>query len=109
MILLCYKQIILGKLQQKNNCIYYTSYKQGEQQLKQTYPVGAFYNLFDSDKVKLKELPNCLKEIFNMSQNEFFKKKAGILENDNTYEILQKLSKLNLAKDGFYITLKQSF
>ena len=104
MILLCYKQIILGKLQQKDNCIFYTSYKQGEEKLKQTYPVGAFYNLFDSDKVKLDKLPVYLQEILSMADNNFYKAKAGILESDNTYQKLEKLSKLNLSSDSFYIT-----
>lgn len=106
MILLCFREIILGKIVCKGKDIFYTSYPKGESDLKQNYPVGVIYNMFDSDCKKLDTLPIYLQDIYEMSNNPFYIKKVQILDEDTPYQKLFKLAQLNLSKDGFYIKLK---
>ena len=103
MILLCFKEIILGKILFQEDKVLYTSYPKGEQQLKQKYPVNMIYGLCDSQKRVLETMPNYLNEILAMANVKFYQDMLGITSKDSVKTKLEKLSTLEMAQDGFYI------
>lgn len=103
MILLCYKEIPLGKITQKQDGLYYTSNIDGEQKLKNSYPIFPLYDLAGSKDKKLDKLPFYISVILEMAQIPFYTKKADIKQDDTQYQILKKMSMLPLARDEFYL------
>lgn len=103
MLALCFKNLVLGRLDFKNKNFYYTSNLVGENEFKQKYPLGAVYDLFESKHKKLDTLPLFLQNILNCAQSDFYKKRANISDDFDDFEKLVALSHLNFDKNDFYL------
>ena len=103
MLALCFKNLVLGRLDFKNGIFYYTSNLVGENEFKQKYPLGVGYDLFESKHKKLDTLPLFLQNFLNCTQNNFYKQRANIKDNFDDFEKLVALSQLNFDKDDFYL------
>lgn len=105
MIKLCYKNFELGILSydwDKNEFIY-NSLVENEKIAKKSCSALEFYEFFDSKDVRWKKLPSFFGEICACLNRGDIVKLAGIEKGDNLYQKLEKLGKLNLITNGFYI------
>lgn len=103
MLILCFKNLVLGKLEYKDGYFFYTSSKKGEQQFLQSYPLAVLYNLEGSKNKKLDVLPIFLKQYLDCAKNPFYIKQAGIKNDFDDFEKLSALSKLNFDRNDFYL------
>lgn len=103
MLALCFKNLVLGRLDFKNGEFYYTSNLVGENQFKQKYPLGAVYDMFESDHKKLDTLPLFLRGFLDCAQSEFYKSRANIGDDFDDFQKLVALSHLDFDKNDFYL------
>ena len=103
MLALCFKNLVLGRLDFKNGEFYYTSNLVGEDRFKQKYPLGAVYDLFASDHKKLETLPLFLRGFLDCAQSDFYKSRANIGDDFDDFQKLVALSHLDFDKNDFYL------
>ena len=103
-ILVYYKEIAVGELNYKEGNFVYNTYESGlNEATSLAYPL--FLYQIDQDFVS-PTLPASLLQWLPNENDELYAD-AGIIESDNDFEKLAKVSKLNLVDENVYIKLKK--
>lgn len=107
MLLVCFDNLILGKLEYKQKQFVFTSNPKDEAVFKQSYPLAVVYDLFDSKNKVLDKLPAFLDNFLKCAENPFYQQKAHIQQNFDDFQKLTAMSKLNFDKKNFYLKTVQ--
>jgi len=103
-IIVYYKEIAVGELSYKEGNFVYNTYESGlNEAMSLAYPL--FLYQIDQDFIS-PTLPTSLLQWLPNTNDELYSD-AGIIESDNDFEKLVKVSKLNLIDENVYIKSKK--
>lgn len=105
MIALCFKNFHLGTLcydVEKGEFVYDSNIEQ-ERQAENEFMISDSYLLFNSKGLRSKVIFPEFCDFLDAVSRQDLIKKVGIVEDDNLFVKLEKISKLNFDNSGFYL------
>lgn len=105
---LYFKNLLLGEFFQKDNKLYYNSNLSGENEFCKSCFNSMFYDLKNSNCVKIEQLPKFLEGFKEAIENPKFIFLAKIKDEDSLFVKLCKLSLIKFDNFEYNLKLKQN-